>query len=264
METKKFYPGDLGPNTGSETSVLWSYGMNEPRIFRETFGTPAFKEWMRNPVLSGIPYPPYHGPIDLNTIISDDDHFPYAIEWTPRTGWGAYYALMELLPEGKIAEIFLGAAKGNLGFLPLSDSYAYEIKMSVPPYPVSDSVNSTHDFGRTFRELMDSCRGLDISGPWQSPHVWLRDAHIKNGNLEMCGVDATVCHISGRADTIEEARDAVHNLFNEIEAPNKQGRIIDGADRALRDIAKLQAFGYETPERRGCSAVGANVAGGWP
>ncbi len=248
IETKRFIPGDMGPNTGSETSLLWPYGAVEPRLFRETMGCGAFRAWMRGPVFNGIRYAPFNGPMDFNTIISREDHLPYTIEPTPRPGWSSYIALAEFLEDGQLGTVIRAAAHGHLSGLPTRAPYGYCVKLSVPPYPVSGEFDTAARLGTFYDQLMSLCRGVEIEGPTESPHVWLQDARMTNGVLEVAGVDGSVADIGGAGRTVEEARDSAHALFDQLVVANKQGRTIDGADRAIRDLGLLQSWGYETPD----------------
>ncbi len=211
-------------------------------------GCGAFREWLRRPKFNGVTYPPYTGPLDFNTIIGDSDHLPYTIEPTPRMGWSAYIALAEFLKDGQLATVLEAAAKGRLSGLPTRAPYGYCVKLSIPPYPVSDEFESGARMGTFYEQLMSLCRGVAIEGPTESPHVWLRDARMTNGSLEVAGVDGSVADVGGAGRSIEEARDSAHQLFDQIVCSNKMGRTIDGADRAIRDLGKLQSWGFELPE----------------
>ena len=84
IETKKAFPGDLGPNSGCQTSVVWPYEGLTSRIVAQTVGRPELREWLRSPTApGGDALLPYSGPLDINCIISEEDHKPYGIEWTP-------------------------------------------------------------------------------------------------------------------------------------------------------------------------------------
>jgi hypothetical protein len=245
METKRFLAGDLGSATGAQTSVVWPYQSAMPRIFRETFGTDPFLNWLRHPTgPDGRPFRPYSGAFEMNSIIAEEDHLPYGLEWGPRNGYNAIYAWAELLHR-PLGEVFRLLALGQLGSITLRPGYGYVIQVSIPPFPGAEELNKTKDFGFVYRRVMELATGIDIGGPVDSPHIWLLDAKIaQDGNLESAGVDGIVCNVSGHGLTIEQARDPAHALVEALEIEDKQARIADGADRGIRDSARLEAWNY--------------------
>jgi len=244
IEEKKFLAGDLGPNTGAQTSVVWAY-RSFPRILRETIGNAPFVAWLRNPIgPDGRPCLPYHGPLDLNCIISEETKKPYGLEWTPRMGWNAYYALAELF-QVPMGHLFTACAKGQMQFIPFHSGYGYVIQVSIPPFPGSSMVSKKAYGGLVYEEVMKSATGIDIGGPTQNPHVWLRDAKWDGKNLETAGVDGMVLECSGRGTTVEEACSPAHALVEQIDIDNKQARIVDGPNMGLKQIAQMQEIGYE-------------------
>ena len=245
IERKKFMAGDLGPATGASTSVVWAY-QKEPKILEYTF-PPAFRAWLRRPEgPDGRVHPPLHGPCDLNVIVSDaEPHIPYGLEFTVRFGYGAYFALAEVLGEGWHT-ILPAAAQGTLAHLPTKAGFGYACRVTVPPYPVDDEI-SHEKKPDLYRDIMEIGTGVDLGGPTDSEHVWLIDARMKNGNLETAGTDGIVCECSGHGATIEAACDQAEALVKDLVIANKQARLLDGADRARHDGPVLRAWGYDFP-----------------
>jgi phosphoribosylamine-glycine ligase len=257
LETKRFLAGDLGPSTGCQTSVVWCYEMPPvdwsapegklmkvlPKLVRKTVGTPGMRQWLRRPEgPRGERYPPFHGPIDINCIVAEDPpHDPTYLEFCPRFGYSAVYALLELY-EGDLHDLFRDAAEGRLTHMSVRPGYGYSVRVSIPPYPANDMLE---DDPRALETLMRKATDIHIRGPVESDHVWLLDAQKDGDRIQSAGVDAVLMEITGRGRSIEDARDAAHELFEVLEVPNKQARVADGAARALRDIARLRSWGYE-------------------
>jgi phosphoribosylamine-glycine ligase len=256
IETKKFLAGDLGPNTGCQTSVVWGYDTPPidwswpegkiaqalPKLVRRTVATPQMRQWLRRPRgPQDQRYPPYHGPLDMNAIISEEDHQPYFLEWTARFGYNAVYALLELV-DGDLHDLFRDAADGRLTQMALRPGYAYALRVTIPPFPHHDLLDEEKD-APALEKLMVKATGVHLHGPIDSPHVWLLDAQKRNDIVQTAGFDAVVCEVTGRGKLPEDARDAAHEIFEALQIPNKQARAADGADRAIRDLAKLQAWG---------------------
>jgi phosphoribosylamine-glycine ligase len=245
IETKHFLAGDLGPNTGCQTSVVWAYDSQDVKILRQTIGRPEFRAWLKNPVgPRGEKYQPYHGPLDINCIVDEKTHKPFMLEWTPRFGYSAIYALLELL-DSDPHDTFTSMAKGTTEGPQFSPGYGYAVRVSIPPYPMLDDVHNP----AVTEKMLEMATHVDILGPVEDQHVWLLDAQKNGKGVRTAGVDAVVCEVTGRGMRIEEARDSAHAIFGELRIADKQARTIDGADRAVRDVARLASWEYETPEK---------------
>jgi len=252
LEEKKFMAGGVGPNIGCASSVVWAYeGL--PRIYRKTLGRPEFLSWLKKPTgPTGKTYPPFHGPLDINCVIAHDDHQPYMLEFSPRFGYSALFALLELCDE-PLDRLFEAAARGTLERMALRSGYAYSLRVSIPPYPHLDALDYTEHPGterqrldnRTVERMLEECQDVDILGPCDDPHVWLLDAQKDGDHYQTAGVDGVVLELTGSGDTVELARDQVNALFNEFRIADMQARITDGADRAIRDLKTLEEWGYE-------------------
>ena len=244
LETKRLMAGDLGPSTGCQTSAVFVYPSQDVRIMRKTIGRADFRAWLKKPTMpTGRPAPgPYHGPLDLNCIVSEEDHQPYVLEPTPRFGYNAIYALLELL-DADPRSVFRGYAAGEAAPASFRTSQiAYALRVSIPPYPAADAI----DDPAALDELMEMATHVDILGPVDSPHVWLLDAQKVGEAVRTAGFDAVVLEVTSSAGKLEDAVRAADDLFEQLRIPDKQARTTDGADRAKRDLARLASWGYES------------------
>ncbi len=266
LETKKFLANDWGPNTGCMTSVVWVYGQAIPRILAETIGRDEFRKYLRDPIgPEGESYPPYHGPLDLNCIVSEDTHEAFGLEWTPRAGWNATYCLLELMEDDPY-DVLLAVAKGETPQIRYANGVSYGMRVSIPPHPAEDAIDATKfkaalnahmtdatDEARSeaayamMDVVMEQATDLDVGGPLDSRHVWLLDVKLDEGAIRTAGVDGVVAEITARGERIEQARETVHAIFDDLELANKQARP-DGAASAIRRLAMLHAWDYETPD----------------
>jgi phosphoribosylamine-glycine ligase len=247
IELKKAFAFDLGPSVGSASSTVWCPDGGSSLV-EQTFGQPKLQQWLLNPTnAEGQRVAPFHGPLDLNTIIAADGK-AYFLEATPRMGWMAYFALKVLLPEQQLGEIFLHAAQGRLTFLPhLKGQYGYELTIGQPPYPATEMVSSEKHMGRLYRELLEPATSIEITGPISHPAINWIDVKIgKKGDLETAGVFGQIASLAFADKKLERARDQAHTLFKEIHLPDKFGRL-DGADRAIEMIPKLKKLGIDAP-----------------
>jgi phosphoribosylamine---glycine ligase len=231
IECKKYGVGDLGPNIGCASSLVFAYRDDAPIIVQRGIGKIA-------PFLKAQGY---HGVLDLNAILSPEDKYPYGLEWTARLGYSAIYALAELI-DGEIGRVLYEAAMGTLKRVPLRPGVGYALRVTIPPYPANELFEDEE-----YATVMKPASGIDITLPIGDPHVWPLDARLdRDGALETAGYDAVICEVTARGTSIEEARDSVRQTFEVLEIPNAYARLNDGADRALKDTTRLRMLGLET------------------
>lgn len=245
IELKKAFPGDLGPNIGCATSTVWAVTPGD-RCYTQTLGRDEFLGWLRNPTgPGGRVYPPYHAPLDLNCIVSEEDHQPYGIEWTPRFGYSAIFAWLELLEEQN-DRMFVDLAEGRgVGGFGIKHGFAYSLQVTIPPMPISDNYvppEKPEDWAFS-EKLMEKATHVRIGGPVEDDHVWLIDAQADGDDYRTAGTSGLVMEITGTGAKVEEARDSAHGLFEQIELPDKYARTVDGGNRAIVDMARLKDWG---------------------
>jgi hypothetical protein len=136
-------------------------------------------------------------------------------------------------------------AKGTTEGPQFSLGYGYAVRVSIPPYPMLDDVHNP----AVTEKMLEMATHVDILGPVEDQHVWLLDAQKNGKGVRTAGVDAVVCEVTGRGMRIEEARDSAHAIFGELRLADKQARTVDGANRAISDVARLASWDYETPEK---------------
>jgi phosphoribosylamine-glycine ligase len=228
FEIKKFMPGDLGPNTGCETSAVFPYLSATPKMVQKTISK-IFPFLLQNR---------WSGPIDVNCIVSEKDSEPYFLEWTPRLGYSAIYALVATF-DGDLSRFFYDVSRGTNTRVPIKHTWGMSLKVSVPPYPVErpDQPDVEH-------ALYKDTEGLRVKSE-QGPHIWPIDAKKgKSGGLECAGVNGIIMECTGVGETMEKAWNGAKKLFEAVEVPNKQGRVLDGMDSAHKRAKKLRGMGY--------------------
>jgi phosphoribosylamine-glycine ligase len=246
IETKKFLADERGPNTGCQTSVCWMYNSPQTKIVKETMGNEKFRSWLKNPIgPKGEKYASYHGSLDLNCIISEEDGKPYGLEWTPRHGYSAAFCLLELI-EYPLDQLFAELARGTLPqTVAVKPGYAYSVRVSIPPYPMLDQLDEKK-YPEVARQMLQLATDINILGPIESPHVWLLDAkRYEDGAVKTAGIDGVVMEVTGYATSVQGARDNAHALLEQFDIADYMARTADGADRAIKQIPQLQAWGYE-------------------
>ncbi len=267
LETKPFMAGDIGPNTGCMTSIVWCYEDALPRIVEEGIGKLA--DWLEQNE--------YNGTIDLNSIVNEEG--VWGLEWTPRFGYNAVFALFSLFTDD-IGRVLTEAAQGTLKIIPADLSkVAYAIRVYLPPAPFVDFV--TGDIferlrqrerrGEDIKALAEALDKVGIAVAFKRgtgelagvsfkevaageqvivPEVlqadlWLLDVKVdqRSGKLLTAGLDGIVCEVSAAASTLSEAVRRCEEAVKAIRLSGKCWRN-DGHLRTF-DAAKLSGMGYE-------------------
>lgn len=247
LETKKLMSGDVGPSTGCQTSLVFAYPKREPKLVQQSLKKMSlFLERTK-----------YTGPLDINGIVRKGRF--YGLEFTPRFGYSAIYALSRLLKEplGKVLERI---AQGDDSPMSLREGFGYSLRVSIPPYPYQPEDTIMR------RKVYEKTSNLSVSGltkeDWEK-NVFPMDMYqISEGHYYTAGFDGVIMEATGFGlDPFEAEREAVR-VFKKLRLPNKQARIGDGARNAVRRIEELRRQGYEVPPFEKPQTVGVEVIGG--
>lgn len=233
FESKKFLAGELGQRTGCETSFVFHYNGRESRIVDKTI----------RKIFPLLKYSRWTGPIDVNCIVSEADHEPYFLEWTPRLGYSAIYAFAALLGL-PVSEFFYRVSRGTFT-IPFKSLWGSALKLSVPPYPVQIEDKKASE------EVYATCENLRINGKYGKDFVPIDAMAGKKGNLVCAGTSAIVGECLGRGTTILESWRGAQKVFKTVEIPNSQGRYTDGISDPMERAAKLRKWGYDIPKISG-------------
>jgi len=230
FETKKLMSGDVGPATGCQTSVVFGYPKREPRIIQQSLKKIGlFLERIK-----------YTGPLDINGIIRKGKF--YGLEWTPRFGYSALYALMRLLKE-PFGEFLYRISQGDDSPMNLKEGFGYSLRVSIPPYPYAPE--DTKLKAKIYSDTKDMVvKGLSKKD-WMN--VYPLDLYRKGGEWLTAGFDGVVCECTGFGQDMYEAEREAVGYFKKLQLPQKQARLGDGARVASRRMEDLRREGYEVP-----------------
>lgn len=240
FETKKFQAGELGQRTGCESSLVFHYEGRQSKVFDKTI----------KKILPLLKHSQYTGCIDVNCIVSEDDHEPYFLEWTPRLGYSAIYALTSILGL-PIADFFGKVSRGTFT-IPFKNLWGASLKISIPPYPVyiEDEKSSGEVYGTT--------EGVRINGKYGNDFIPIDVEKGKRTEFQCSGTTAIIGECLGRGNTLMEAWRSSQRVFKTVEVPNSQGRYTDGAEDAWKRVLKLKNMGYDIPSP--ISAGGSQIS----
>ena len=225
-ETKKLLAGELGVRTGAETSLVFHYQDNRSKLAESTVLKIA-------PLLK---YMKYTGPVDVNCIVSEVDHEPYFLEWTPRFGYSAIYAYAALLGI-PLSEYFYRLSRGAFK-IPFKNVWGTSLKLHIPPYPFS------HEDSYVEKEAYKPIAGIRINGKIDKDFIPIDVRKGKRTEFESAGTMGIIGECVGRGNSAIEAWKGSKKFFDSVEIPNKGGRYTDGIDDAWKRIMKLRSWGF--------------------
>ncbi|RJR43831.1 MAG: hypothetical protein C4567_05190 [Deltaproteobacteria bacterium] len=224
IEDKRLMQGGLGPAIGSQGNTCWIKGVQAgkpaPLLVAElTKLTP----WLKT---AG-----YVGPVDINAIVSEEDHRPYFLEFTPRCGYDALYCLLTLL-KGSLTEFWTKGFKGEFQY----PGFASSQRLSIPPYPYAN------------RELLASfAKEVPIEGSLEKmAWFWGEDIRMAGETpalLCCAGSDGILGVVTGRGATVGEAVSKVYRRLKSMRVGAYMQYRLDGAKRPLAAIETLQKWG---------------------
>lgn len=232
-ETKKFLAGELGPRTGCEVSVVCHYEGNQSMLVNKTVGK----------LLPLLKHSNFTGCIDNNVIVSEDDHEPYFLEWTPRIGYSAIYGYQSILGL-PISEYFYRLSRGPFT-IPFKAKWGTSLKVSIPPYPTSIENEKASE------ETYGLQEGVRINGKYGPDFIPIDVQKGKKTDLMCAGVTCIIGECLGRGNSVLEAWRASQKVFKSVEVPNAQGRYTDGVEDPFKRILKLRNWGYDIPNPSG-------------
>lgn len=218
FEEKRFFPGDLGPNTGCMGNIVVA-AQGTDNLIKETV-------LKLEPFLRKITY---RGPIDINCIVTETA--AYALEVTARFGYDAIEALMEGLLE-PVTDVLHHTALGVKTSMNLAEEYLASVRVSVPPYPYADPKDV--DIGIPILGINDQ----NLS------HLFLTDVDkTKNGSYRYSASDGVVYKATAHGRSVKEVRDRVYRTVDNVTVQDMQYRD-DIGQRVNRNMTTLASWGW--------------------
>ncbi len=244
FEDKKFMAGGLGQRTGCESSLVFHYEDTHSKIVDKTIRR----------ILPLLKYSRWTGCIDVNCIISEVDHEPYFLEFTPRLGYSAIYAYMAILGI-PISEYFRRVSRKTFA-ITFKSLWGSALKLTIPPYPVQIENEKASE------ETYGLQEGVRINGKYGSDFVPIDVEKGKKTELSAAGVTCILGECLGRGKSVLEAWRASQRVFKSVEVPNAQGRYTDGIEDIWKRVLKCRQFGYlDIPSPQGSENLRAAPTG---
>jgi len=127
FEKKQLMNDDIGPSSGCAGNVVWACMEEQCRVCEE-----GIKRMV--PILR---HHQYVGMIDLNSIVNEEG--VWGLEFTPRTGYDAFPALLDMLTD-ELGDLIARYARGDRSpkFPIREKGFGAGIRVTIPPYPFVD------------------------------------------------------------------------------------------------------------------------------
>lgn len=251
IETKKIGAGDVGQATGAQTSTLWAYKNMKAQIVKKTVGLDDFLAFLKNPIgPGGKKFLPISSLMSINTMVSEEDHDPYFLEFTPRFGYSSSFSVFKLINED-LREIFVSLARGEEpDFKYDTDSIAYCTRTQIAPAPFCDDCcpPSDKEEEKFAEKLMESATHIRIDGPLDDPDVWLWDVQSTKEGIRTAGCDGLIAEVTSIGHDLETVADPANKLADDLQVPGLYWRKIDGTALAEKNLPRLRGWGYEVPK----------------
>lgn len=222
LEEKKFMSGGYGPNTGCSGNLIY-WPERENRLIREGIMKLV-------PFLKGMEY---RGPIDLNTIVSENH--AYGLEFTPRFGYDSSATEFAML-DGDLGHfLFEIASAPDGGYVDHDPTpkpkgrWAASERLTVPPYPEENA---------SFTSKLP-IKGIDLDWAWANCYMW--DARLVDEDLMTVGINGIVCCPVACGHTPEGAWKGVDRIAKPIKFPNLQVRddLEDSTTKRLNEVREM-------------------------
>jgi hypothetical protein len=241
FEDKHFLAGGLGQRTGAEVSLVCHYEGTTSKIIEKTIRR----------LLPLLKYSKFNGCVDVNCIVSEKDHEPYFLEWTPRLGYSAIWAYMAILGI-PISEYFHRISKGPFT-IPFKSTWGTSLKISIPPYPTEIIPDKASEETYSLQE------GVRVNGKYGDDFIPIDCQKGKRTELEIAGTSCIVGECIGRSRNALEAWRSSQKVFKSVEVPNQSGRYTDGITDLLDRVNKLRKWGYDIPDPNKFAGVRAST-----
>jgi len=199
IERNRLCAGDLGEKTGCAGNVVW-LAPTSPLI--ENLIRPL------TPIFEGQ----YQGAVDVNAIITKD-RGPVFLEFTPRFGYDAIFALLNLIKEDFGGLLYAMATGHDWERAVKGEEFAGAVRITVPPFPE----------GYEGDKAANPSVGVPIFG-YNSKKFDNHTSPIEvrldtDGEEITSGPDGYVFVVSGTGDSPETAMEASYRIAKKVRIP---------------------------------------------
>ncbi|HEU4520922.1 MAG TPA: phosphoribosylglycinamide synthetase C domain-containing protein, partial [Thermoanaerobaculia bacterium] len=170
----------------------------------------------------------YMGYINLNTIVNDRGIFP--LELTCRFGYPGF-VILDAMHESAWDEIFIQLVEGHDTTLRTRDGYAICVVITVPTFP----------YGRGYDELSKGAPILfrETMTEADRDHLHFAEVCMEGEQLVTAGSIGYIMVVTGRGETVEDAREDAYERCAKVVIPNCRYRLDIGEQFIARDRERM-------------------------
>lgn len=227
IEYKKFFPGDLGPNTGEMGTLAWYDDNEDNKLFQDTLNK-------LKPYLQSINF---RGDMDVNCIVNEAGAFP--LEPTPRFGSPAVHLHSEL-HESPWAPFLKAVADGQDYKLKWKKGFGIVLMIASGPMPYATKIRGVSSKGLQiyFDHVTDE----------EFEHIHFEEVSLRHTDegdqYYVSDSRGFIMYVTSVADTVEAAREKVYSIAKKIDIPKSFYRNDIGLSFIERDAQLLRQWGY--------------------
>ncbi len=217
FEHKKFFTGDIGPNTMEMGTAM--YFADKNKLFDEILSK-LTKQFADNN---------HVGCVDINCIVNENGTWP--LEFTCRFGYPAICIESEAIRTAW-TEFLFELAKGELKKFRAKGGFQVGVVLAVPPFPYA----SKQMFDKLSKDIP-----IVFDGKCEGFH--LGDLKIKSNALVLAGSYGFAAVVVGTGDSMAEAKIKAYDTIKRVKIPNMYYRM-DIGDRWEQEYPLLKRWGY--------------------
>lgn len=227
FEHKDLFSGNLGPKTDEMGTLMWYDEDENNKLFQKTLSK----------LRSYLQKVDFRGDIDINCIVNKQGVFP--LELTARFGCPSTQLQSEInvSPWG---EFLKAVADGKQYKLKFKKGYGIVVLVATPPFPYKVRVRKYYPTG------IDIFFKKEINVE-EMKHVHLEEVSIRKNNGKNYYISSKtgyILHVTGIGKTVEDAREKVYKMINNIVIPKMFYRTDIGLKFIQEDKKKLEEWGW--------------------
>jgi phosphoribosylamine-glycine ligase len=216
IEDKKMCVGGLGRTIGSQGNTVWMKRDPGGLLVNEI---KKLKPWLLKAN--------YVGPVDINSIVSEDDHKAYFLEFSPRFGYDALYCLLRLY-KGPLTHFLMSGFQGEF-----ADGFASSQRITIPPFPYSIPAL-----------LAGLAKDVSVQVNLDKPDFFAEDVKLnQDGELVCGGADGILGVMTGTGATIGESVGRMYGNIKKMRVGASWHYRTDGGKRAIDAMSTLKRWG---------------------
>jgi phosphoribosylamine--glycine ligase len=227
LEHTHLFPNNIGPNVDEMGTLAW-FDNDEDEILYKQILAPI-KEFLQKAN--------FRGDYEINCIVNENGIFP--LEATARLGSPIIH-IHERMFDIRFSDFLMALAKGESFDVAWKKGFCIVVSCVTTPFPYP------------YAKEGDSVKGLPVFIDEDVTEEELHNIHLDeiasidgtHNTLYICGTSGSSVYITGKGDTVEEARHNAYNLIKKINIPKMFYRHDIGADFMEKRLPLLQSYGY--------------------